>query len=97
MKENSIRVMFNVFIGSLWSLVVCFGHLKLKSNLHYSRGITPKRVTSGGPHLRGLGLGQHSSEETSQRWLAVGNSVSDLTGPKIEPQTFRTDSKVFNN
>ena len=27
---------------------------KTKSNLHYTRGITPKRVTSGRAHLRGL-------------------------------------------
>ena len=37
-----------------------------KSNLHYTRGITPKHVTSGGVHLRDLAPGQHSSEETSQ-------------------------------
>ena len=41
---------------------------KLKSNLHYTRDITPKRVTSSGIHLRGLGPGQHSSEETSEGW-----------------------------
>ena len=46
-----------------------------KSNLHYTRGITPKRVTSGGAHLRGLAPGLHSSEETSQRWRAVGDTV----------------------
>ena len=46
-----------------------------KSNLHYTRGITPKRVTSGGTHLRGLAPGRHSSEETSQRWRAVGDTV----------------------
>ena len=46
-----------------------------KSNLYYTRGITPKRVTSGGAHLRGLAPGVHSSEETSQRWRAVGNTV----------------------
>ena len=56
-----------------------------KSNLHYTRSITPKRVTSGGVHLSGLAPGQHSSEETSQRWRAVGDSTSDLTGPGIEP------------
>ena len=50
--------------------------LKTKSNLHYTRGITPKRVTSGGAHLRDLAPGLHSSEETSQRWRAVGDSVS---------------------
>ena len=46
-----------------------------KSNLHYTRGITPKRVTSGGAHLCGLAPGLHSSEETSQWWLAVGDTV----------------------
>ena len=53
--------------------------LKLKSN--YTRGITPKRVTSGGPHLRGLAPELYSSKVTSQRWQAV----DDLTGPGIEP------------
>ena len=46
-----------------------------KSNLHYTRRITPKRVTSCGAHLRGLAPGQHSSEETSQRWQVVGDTV----------------------
>ena len=50
-------------------------HFNQKSNLHYTRGITPKRVTIGGAHLRGLAPGQHSSERTSQRWRAVGNTV----------------------
>ena len=40
---------------------------KIKSKLHYTRGIMLKRVTSGGAHLRGLALGEHSFEETSQR------------------------------
>ena len=47
-----------------------------KSNLHYTRRITPKRVTSCGAHLRGLAPGLHSSEETSQRWRVVGDTVS---------------------
>ena len=43
-----------------------FARLKLKkSNLHYTLAITPKRVTSGGVHLRGLMPGQHSSEKKS--------------------------------
>ena len=50
-----------------------------KSNPYYTRGITSKRVTSGGVHLRGLAPGQHSSEETSQRTGAAGNTASDLT------------------
>ena len=56
----------------------------IKSNLHYTRSITPKRVTSCGAHLRGLAPGLHSSEETFA-----------LTGPGIEPQTSRTDSVRF--
>ena len=42
-----------------------------KPDLHHTRGITPKRVTSGGAHLRGLAPGQHSCAETLQlasRW-----------------------------
>ena len=46
-----------------------------KSNLHYTRRITPKRVTSCGAHLRSLAPGLHSSEETSQRWRVVGDTV----------------------
>ena len=70
---------------------------KKKSNLHYTRGITPKRVTSGGAHLRGLAPDQHSSEETSQRWRAVGDSKSDLTGPGIEPKTARIDGDELHH
>ena len=59
--------------------------LILKSNLHDTRGITPKCVTSGGIHLRDLAPEQHSSEETWQWWRAVGNTVSDLTGLALKP------------
>ena len=44
-----------------------------------------KRVTRGEAHLRDLTPGQRSSEETSQRWRAVGDIVSGLTGPEIVP------------
>ena len=47
-----------------------------KSNLHYTRCNTPKRVTSGGAHLRGSASGPRSSEQTSQRWRAVGDTVT---------------------
>ena len=34
-------------------------------------------------------------EEMSQRWRSVGNTVSDLTGPRFEPQTSRSrDERV---
>ena len=49
--------------------------IKKNSNLHYTRRITPKCVTSCGAHLRGLAPGLHSSEETSQRWRVVGDTV----------------------
>ena len=52
-----------------------------------------KHVTRGGAHLRDLAPGQHSSEETSQQWRVNGDTVLDLTGRVIEPQTFRTSSK----
>ena len=53
-------------------------------------------VASGGVRPRVLALGQHRSEETSQRWRAVGYTVSDLTGLGIEPQIFRIDSDICN-
>ena len=55
---------------------------------------TPKRVKNGEAHLRGLPPGQHSSEETSQRWRAVGDTVPDLTDPGMEPPS-RIDCDVF--
>ena len=53
------------------------------------------RVTSDGVYLRGFGPGQHSSEETSQRWRGIGDTVSDFIDPGIEPKTSRTDSDVL--
>ena len=41
--------------------------MRVISNLHYTRGITLKRVMSGRIQLRGLAPGQHSSEKTLQR------------------------------
>ena len=70
---------------------------KSKSNLSYTRGITPKRVTSGDANLRGLAPGQHNPEETLQRWEAVGDVVLYFTGLGIEPETCRTHSDVVNN
>ena len=32
-------------------------------------------------------------EEKSQQWRAVGNTVSDLTGPRFEPYTSRSRDK----
>ena len=40
--------------------------------------------------------GLHSSDETLQRWQDVGDTVSDVTGPVIEPQTYRADSDILS-
>ena len=58
-----------------------------KSNLHYTRGITPKRVTSGGIHLREFAPGLYSSEETSQQRRAIVDTEYDVNDSGIEPQT----------
>ena len=56
------------------------GHLLNEPNLPYTRGITPKRVTSGGAHLRGVAPEQHCSEETSHcvRYDLPGVRTHDL-------------------
>ena len=96
--------MHSQIIGPLHTKVFIFQHyfrlqtIKSKSNLHYIRGITPKRVTSGGVYLHGSApAGQHSSEKTLHRYRAVGDTVSELSDPGIEPQTPRTDSYVLYN
>ena len=51
----------------------------------------PKRVTNEftGPTSASLRPGNTALfTEMLQRWRAVGNTVSDLTGPRFEPQTF---------
>ena len=72
-------------------------HTTSKSNLHYTRRITPKRVTSSGAHVRGLapGLAQlrRNVAAVASRW----QYCADLTGPGFEPQTFRTDSVCPSN
>ena len=68
-----------------------------ESNIHYTRGITPERVSSGGAHLRCSASGQHSFEETSQQLQDVGDTVSNFTEPGIELKTFHANSDVFNH
>ena len=60
------------------------GSKKKKSILHYIRGFAPKRVMSGGALLRDLAPAQHSFEDTSQRWQAGNDAVSDLIGLGIK-------------
>ena len=58
---------------------------------HYTRRNTPERETSWRGYFRVIAPGQHSSfRKVSQRWRAVGNTVSDLTGPRFEIRTSRS-------
>ena len=56
-----------------------------------------KPVASGEVRLRGLAPGQPTSEETSLLCRAVGDTVSDLTDPRIELITSRPVGNVFND
>ena len=51
-----------------------------------------KRVTSGGVHLCGIAPWQRRNVAAVG---TVGDSVSDLTGPGNELQTYRTDIALF--
>ena len=74
-----------------------FGLLRVevKSNRHYSRIITPKRLNEERAYPGSLAPGQNNSEETSQRWRAVGDTVSDFTDPGFKSQTSRTGSNFI--
>ena len=56
----------------------------IRSNLHPFRNISPKRVTSGGVHMRDLTPGQHCFKETLLWWRhrvrfdLPGNRTHDL-------------------
>ena len=65
---------------------------KIKSSLHSQY----YAEASGGIHLRDLAHGQHSSEETSQRWRAVGDTAR-FHRRVIEAQTYRTDNDAFKH
>ena len=67
-----------VILVRLYVVELKFFIFEIKSSLysrHYAQACNEWRV-----HLHGLAPGQHSSEETSQRWRAVIDTVSDLTG-----------------
>ena len=67
-------------------------------NVHYTRGISPKRVTiSCDVRIRGLPSWTTQLKETSQLWRAVGDTVSDLTSPRIEPRISHANSDIFNH
>ena len=90
-----IKKIYKVNILNSRSRYVVFIHSKIKKTyLHHTGVATPKHVTSGGVRLA---PGLLNSEETLQRWRAIGNTLSNLTRSIIELQTSRTDEEVFNH
>ena len=86
-KKSSILMAFNSIAKSNQTFIMRYYYADCV--------ITQKRVTSGGAHLRSLAPGQHSSEETSQRWRVIGNTVLDLADQGNKPAITSTDSNVF--
>ena len=68
---------------------------QIKSNLSlYSLHYAEACNELAGPISASLRPGNTAPfEEMSQRWRAVGNTVSDLTGPRFEPHTSRSRDK----
>ena len=70
---------------------------QIKSNLSlYSLHYAEACNELAGPISASLRPGNTAPfEEMSLRWRAIGNTVSDLTGPRFEPQTSRSrDERV---
>ena len=64
-------------------------------NLHYTRVITPKRVTSGkGPSPRHSAWAAHLPRNVAAVASCWRHCVR-LTDPRIKLQTYRTDNKVL--
>ena len=80
----------NSFVASLLVPLLYFVYLENETLNLYTGGITPKRVTSGGVHLRASVWATQFRINVA----AFGNTVSNLTSPGIELQTSRTDIDV---
>ena len=69
-------------------------HIKMDEKRIYSLHYAEACNELAGPISASLRPGNTAPfEEMSQRWRAVGNTVSDLTGPRFEPQTSRSRDK----
>ena len=83
---------------SKFSAKVCFFNTnQIKSNLSlYSLDYAETCNELAGPISSSLRPGNTAPfEEMSRRWRAVGNTVSDLTGPRFELETSRSrDERV---
>ena len=66
-----------------------YGRIKTPTEIfQYTRCITLMHVTSWrGPSPRHCACNTALFEKMSKRWRAVGNTVSELTGPRFKPQT----------
>ena len=89
--NNWLSKLYRLFSFAHWDV------LKSKSNLSlYSLYYAEACNEFAGPISASLRPGNTAPfEEMSQRWRAVGNTVSDLTGPRFEPRTSRSrDERV---
>ena len=64
---------------------------KKMSNLHYTHSITTKRATGS------ISAAQRLGHTAPKKHFSGADTVTDLTGPVIEPRTSRVDSDVFNH
>ena len=92
--QNPAQVAY-IVIESRSLPVACRQRQNQRKNLHHTRGITLKRVTRDGTHLRGLAPGLHSCDETSQRRQAVGDTVRELTGHNPRQVAFHNLIAIF--
>ena len=75
----------------------------LNQTFHFTRCITPKRITSLRGHIRVIALGKHNHlliiALLLKKWcsagesLVAGNTLSDWTGPRCELQISRSRSE----
>ena len=92
---KTVPVCIKIVISSslILSLIFVYQHIKSSSySRYYTEACNEWRV-----HLRGFAPEQHSCEETSQQWRAVGDTACDLTDPVIKPTTFRAYGNVSNH
>ena len=97
---QKIAALWVIWVQWLVNQLLWFEVMHIKNQIkifHYIRCITPKRASQVcGTHFRVIAPGNTVPfEEMWQRWRAVRNTESDLTGPRLEPQTSRsTDERV---
>ena len=89
--NNALCLSQGIFVcgAQLMWFVHSYVLISMKSNLDYTRGIMPKRVTSAWP----------STWATRKRHSGGVPlvTVSDLTVPKIEPKIFSADSDMCSH